>query len=103
MFAVSIMYRYLRQMIFFFHYRYATVLYYLNDVKYGGETAFPVVDEITFDEQVGLHFHLNPELSNLLIMHSNQTSFPSPQSNIEINPDISNNLIFQNNFRFRWI
>ena len=83
--AVSIMYRYLRQMNSFFscHYRYATVLYYLNDVKYGGETAFPVVDEITFDEQVGLHFHLNPDLSNLLIMHSNQTSFPSPQSNIE--------------------
>ncbi|KAL9974821.1 hypothetical protein ACROYT_G011911 [Oculina patagonica] len=31
--------------------RYATVLYYLNDVQYGGETAFPVVDKATFDKQ----------------------------------------------------
>ena len=79
----NIMYRHLRQMNFIFHYRYATVLYYLNDVKYGGETAFPVVDEITFDKQVGLHFHLNPDLSNLSIMRSKQTSFSSPQSNTE--------------------
>lgn len=40
-------------MNFIFDYRYATVLYYLNDVKYRGETAFPVVDETTFDKQVG--------------------------------------------------
>ena len=77
------MYRYMRQTNFIFDYRYATVLYYLNDVKYGGETAFPVVDKITFDQQVGLHFHSNPDLSNLLMMHSNQTSVPSSQSNIE--------------------
>jgi len=37
----------------YFLYRYATVLYYLNDVKNGGETAFPVLDENTFDKQVG--------------------------------------------------
>ena len=49
----NIIYRHLRQMNFIFDYRYATVLYYLNDVKHGGETAFPVVDEITFDKQVG--------------------------------------------------
>ena len=35
-----------------FCYRYATVLYYLNDVDEGGETAFPVVDEKTFDRKV---------------------------------------------------
>lgn len=38
---------------FTLYYRYVTVLYYLNDVKYGGETAFPVVDKATFDKQVG--------------------------------------------------
>lgn len=35
-----------------FCYRYATVLYYLNDVEEGGETAFPVVDKTTFDRKV---------------------------------------------------
>lgn len=45
--------RYVKQMNFIFYYRYATVLYYLNDVEYGGETAFPVVDKNTFDKQVG--------------------------------------------------
>lgn len=34
--------------------RYATVLYYLNDVDEGGETAFPVVDEKTFDRKTYL-------------------------------------------------
>ncbi|KAM7450271.1 prolyl 4-hydroxylase [Porites harrisoni] len=31
--------------------RYATILYYLNDIEDGGETAFPVVDNATFDKQ----------------------------------------------------
>ena len=37
---------------FFFLFRYATILYYLNDIDDGGETAFPVVDNATFDKQV---------------------------------------------------
>ena len=37
---------------FFFLFRYATILYYLNDIEDGGETAFPVVDNATFDKQV---------------------------------------------------
>lgn len=32
--------------------RYVTILYYLNDVEEGGETAFPVADNETFDQQV---------------------------------------------------
>ena len=32
--------------------RYLTVLYFLNDVPNGGETAFPVADNVTFDEKV---------------------------------------------------
>ena len=36
----------------FFLFRYATILYYLNDIEDGGETAFPVVDNVTFDKQV---------------------------------------------------
>ncbi|XP_068695610.1 transmembrane prolyl 4-hydroxylase-like [Montipora foliosa] len=31
--------------------RYATILYYLNDVEDGGETAFPVVDKPKFDKK----------------------------------------------------
>ena len=37
---------------FFFLFRYATILYYLNDIEDGGETAFPVVDNAAFDKQV---------------------------------------------------
>lgn len=29
-----------------------TILYYLNDVEDGGETAFPVADNETFDQMV---------------------------------------------------
>ena len=32
--------------------RFITLLYYLNDVEDGGETAFPVADNETFDQQV---------------------------------------------------
>ena len=32
--------------------RYITILYYLNDVEEGGETAFPVADNETFDQKV---------------------------------------------------
>lgn len=92
-------------MNFIFYYRYATVLYYLNDVKYGGETAFPVVDENTFDKQVGLQSQCNPDFSNLpSIMHSNQTSHGfSPLSTISnFNPYFMNYPIIQNNFRSPW-
>ena len=37
---------------FFFVGRYLTVLYFLNDVPSGGETAFPIADNATFDEKV---------------------------------------------------
>ena len=32
--------------------RYITVLYFLNNVEEGGETAFPVADEENFNETV---------------------------------------------------
>ena len=32
--------------------RFMTILYYLNDVEDGGETAFPVADNETFDQAV---------------------------------------------------
>ncbi|XP_046839022.1 transmembrane prolyl 4-hydroxylase-like isoform X2 [Xenia sp. Carnegie-2017] len=31
--------------------RYLTVLYFLNDVEEGGETAFPIADNITYDDE----------------------------------------------------
>ena len=40
------------QVMLLFVYRYITILYYLNDVEEGGETAFPVADNKTFDQQV---------------------------------------------------
>lgn len=41
---------------YFFHlvFRYITVLYYLNNVEEGGETAFPVADNATFSYEVYL-------------------------------------------------
>ena len=33
-------------------FRYITILYYLNDVEEGGETAFPVADNATLDMAV---------------------------------------------------
>uniref|UniRef100_A0A3Q2D2K0 Prolyl 4-hydroxylase, transmembrane a n=1 Tax=Cyprinodon variegatus TaxID=28743 RepID=A0A3Q2D2K0_CYPVA len=39
--------------------RYLTVLFYLNSVESGGESVFPVADNRTYDEQVGLvYVHL---------------------------------------------
>jgi hypothetical protein len=32
--------------------RYITILYFLNDVEEGGETAFPVADNATFSIEV---------------------------------------------------
>ena len=32
--------------------RYLTVLYFLNVVEEGGETAFPIADNKTYDEEV---------------------------------------------------
>ena len=37
-----------------FHGRYATILYFLDNVEEGGETAFPIADNTTFDKEVGL-------------------------------------------------
>ncbi|XP_032232866.1 transmembrane prolyl 4-hydroxylase [Nematostella vectensis] len=56
--------------------RYLTVLYYLNDVEDGGETAFPVADNVTLDRAYmemtrGIHdyFNMNEncKTSNLVI------------------------------------
>ena len=33
-------------------FRYITILYYLNDVEEGGETAFPMADNATLDIHV---------------------------------------------------
>ena len=35
-----------------------TILYYLNDVEDGGETAFPVADNETFDQMVSVLLRL---------------------------------------------
>ena len=35
-------------------FRYLTVLYFLSDVEEGGETAFPLADNETFDEDVSV-------------------------------------------------
>jgi len=40
--------------VFFITYRYTTILYYLNDVEDGGETAFPVADMKDFNETVSV-------------------------------------------------
>ena len=36
--------------------RYITILYYLNDVEGGGETAFPVAENETLNFEVGDEF-----------------------------------------------
>lgn len=60
-----------------FHVRYATILYFLDNVEDGGETAFPIADNSTFDDEVGavskelsIEYHVLPSaLSNELIRH----------------------------------
>ena len=60
-----------------FHGRYATILYFLDNVEDGGETAFPIADNSTFDDEVGavikelcIEYHvLSSTLSNELIRH----------------------------------
>uniref|UniRef100_A0A3B3VKB4 Prolyl 4-hydroxylase, transmembrane n=1 Tax=Poecilia latipinna TaxID=48699 RepID=A0A3B3VKB4_9TELE len=48
--------------------RYITVLFYLNSVDGGGETAFPVADNRTYDEEtVPLSSSLNCDKSNLRV------------------------------------
>ena len=37
-----------------FNYRYMTILFYLNDVEGGGETAFPVANNETLDITVSI-------------------------------------------------
>ena len=41
--------------LLFIFYRYITILYYLNDVEEGGETAFPVADMKDFNETVSYY------------------------------------------------
>ena len=47
--------------------RYITILYFLNDVEEGGQTAFPVADNETFNHEVCLsdrsYIHTNKFLS----------------------------------------
>ena len=50
--ALRIMDETVRLTFGFFLPRYVTVLYYLNDVEEGGETAFPVADDFSFNETV---------------------------------------------------
>ena len=60
-----------------FHGRYATILYFLDNVEDGGETAFPIADNSTFDDVVGavikelyIEYHiLASALSSELIRH----------------------------------
>ena len=60
-----------------FHGRYATILYFLDNVEDGGETAFPIADNSTFDDEVGavikelyIEYHVLPSaLSSELIRH----------------------------------
>lgn len=39
-------------MLVILSFRYITILFYLNDVEEGGETAFPVADNGTLDANV---------------------------------------------------
>ena len=60
-----------------FHGRYATILYFLDNVEDGGETAFPIADNSTFDDEVSavikelyIEYHILPSaLSSELIRH----------------------------------
>ena len=60
-----------------FHGRYATILNFLDNVEDGGETAFPIADNSTFDDEVGavikelcIEYHVLPSaLSSELIRH----------------------------------
>ncbi|CAH3023349.1 unnamed protein product [Porites evermanni] len=54
--------------------RYATILYYLNDIEDGGETAFPVVDNATFDKQRAINLFINRlEIRLFVLLYSCQT------------------------------
>ncbi len=44
-------------MTFVFFYRFITIVFYLNDVEEGGETAFPVADNATFSTEVCIKRH----------------------------------------------
>ena len=43
-------------------FRYLTVLYFLSDVEEGGETAFPIADNETYDEEVGFYYLFHPSI-----------------------------------------
>ena len=45
--------------------RYITILYYLNDVEAGGETAFPVADNKTLDMDVSLTEKVSHQLHSI--------------------------------------
>ena len=47
--------------------RYITVLYFLNNVEEGGETAFPVADEENFNETVKNIFLIDCITRSLLL------------------------------------
>lgn len=68
-----------------FHGRYATILYFLDNVEDGGETAFPIADNSTFDDEVGavikelcIEYHVLPlALSNEPIRHVVNRKLPN--------------------------
>lgn len=56
-------------------FRYMTILYYLNDIEEGGETAFPMADNATLDIPVSRFLvQINQLLASLLGLDS---SYPT--------------------------
>lgn len=55
--------------------RYITVLYYLNDVEEGGETAFPIADNATYSTEVNIIVHALNDTERFLLLFSYACSF----------------------------
>lgn len=92
--------------LFSFCLRFMTVLYYLNDVKRGGETAFPVADEKNINQTVWEAFkaiEVKGEFTHLSSASEFPSSLPANDTlkNDYMNSGTRNNFERKNNYNWK--